>query len=79
MRVIINGKLYDTETAELIYREIVTWRYSRWYYMTAKRAFFCYYDKTKEIKVKTEEEIRELLGEHDVDKYIELFGEPDNA
>ena len=79
MKAIIDGKLYDTDKAELIYTEVVDRRTKRYYYMTAKRAFFCYYSKTKEIKVKTEAEIRELLGKHDVDKYIEIFGEPDNA
>lgn len=78
MRRIIGGKVYDTSTARLIYSEGFPSN-RREYYMTQKRAFFCYYKKTDKIVVMSEDEIKELLGEKDYDMYVELFGVPDMA
>lgn len=75
MKKVINGKVYDTEKSEVIY---IDPNKRRTYYMTKKRAFFVLY-KTGEIAVKTEDEIRELLGTYDYDKYVEIFGEPEEA
>lgn len=75
MKKVINGKVYDTEKSEVIY---IDSNKRRTYYITKKRAFFVLY-KTGEIAVKTEDEIRELLGTYDYDKYVEIFGEPEEA
>lgn len=75
MKRVINGKVYDTEKSEIIY---IDPNKRRTYYMTKNHAFFVVY-KTGELAVKTEEEIRELLGMYDYDKYVEIFGEPEEA
>jgi hypothetical protein len=75
MKRVINGKVYDTEKSDIIY---IDPNKRRTYYMTKNGAFFVVY-KTGELAVKTEEEIRELLGMYDYDKYVEIFGEPEEA
>ena len=72
MKQIIDGFLYDTVTATQVYIE--TQRNIR-YYMTPKRKFFVVYS-TGEFKVVEENFIKDLLGKHDINKYIEIFGEP---
>lgn len=72
MKQIIDGFLYDTDTAEQVYIE--TQRNIR-YYMTPKRKFFIVYS-TGEFKVVEENFIKDLLGKYDIEKYIEVFGEP---
>jgi hypothetical protein len=75
MKKIIHGYLYDTDTATIIYEDKPK---RRTYYMTENRHYFVVY-RTKEFGVKTEEDIKELLGNNDVDKYIELFGDVEEA
>lgn len=72
MQRIIDGYIYDTETAELIYAEQSK---STMYYMTPKSNFFVVY-ANNEFQVVSEEFIKELLGKYDIAKYIEIFGEP---
>lgn len=72
MKAIINGYVYDTETAELIYVDTAN---NRRYYVTPNRRFFfvCF---NGIIQCISEESVKKILGEHDYDKYVELFGEP---
>lgn len=75
MQRIIDGKLYDTDKAEIIFQDRINNR--RWY-KTANGNYFVFYG-TGEIAVKTEESVKEYLGANDVEKYVELFGEPEEA
>lgn len=75
MRRIINGKMYDTDKATLIYTDPQT---KRKYYMTAKGAFFVVYT-TGVLEPVSDEYMMQLLGEKDPDKYIEIFGEVEEA
>lgn len=72
MKQIIDGFLYDTDTAEQIYLET---QRNVGYYMTSKRKFFVAYS-TGEIRVVDENFVRDFLGKNDINKYIEIFGEP---
>lgn len=75
MRKVVNGKLYDTDKSELVYTEEEG---KRWLYRTKKGSFFKAYS-TNDIVPITDEQAKEYLGEHDVEKYIEYFGEPEEA
>lgn len=75
MKKIINGKLYDTEKSELIYTELEG---KRWLYRTNKRAFYKVYS-TGDIVPMSDEQAMEYFGENDPDKYIEIFGNPEEA
>lgn len=73
MKAIINGKLYDTEKSEMICDIGMTgsiWR-------TAKGNLFLLNDITMRISNTNQEEIKDLLGGENPEKYIELFGEPE--
>ena len=72
MQRIIDGYLYDTDTATLIYLETTK---NVKYYMTAKRRFFVYYSNN-EFQVVDESFMKDFLGKYDIAKYIEIFGEP---
>lgn len=75
MKKIVNGKIYDTEKSELVYTEQDT---QRKLYRTQKGAWFrCY--KNGEVVPIDEETAMEYLGRVDVDKYIEYFGNVDEA
>lgn len=69
---IVDGYIYDTETATLLYTESGK---NVKYYMTAKRRFFVYYSNN-EFQVVTEAVMKDFLGKYDIAKYIEIFGEP---
>ena len=76
MKKIIGGKVYNTETAELILTLYNGVRQNqRDYYMTKKRAFFCHYVRVNDIQLVPEDTMRELLMSYDADKYIEIFGD----
>lgn len=75
MQKIINGLLYDTETSEKIFSDDIQ---NRVWHMTANGNYFVFY-RTGEITPKTESQAKEFLGKNDVAKYIELFGEPEEA
>ena len=72
MKRIIDGYLYDTDTAELLYRDLAK---TRFYYMTPNRRFFIVFG-TGRIEVTNENVIKDILGTYDIDKYVEIFGEP---
>lgn len=75
MKKIINGLLYNTQTAEMIYVDEAT---NRKYYKTEKGNYFLFYPNG-EMVPKTEEDVKEYLGTKDVKKYIELFGKVEEA
>ena len=75
MQRVIDGLLYDTDTATEIHFEENT---KRRLYQTPNNNFFMFYP-TGEIIPKSEESTKEYLGKYNVPKYIELFGEPQEA
>lgn len=90
MKAIVEGKLYNTETAERIFsfrRQYkgadISWMpgYSwvDWHdidlHKTKKGAYFEYDRKTENITPVTEEKVKNILQKLDADKFIELFGE----
>lgn len=75
MKKIINGLLYNTKTSEIIYVDEMT---NRKIFRTEKGNFFLFYPNG-EIVPKTKEDIKEYLGLNDTDKYIELFGDVEEA
>lgn len=72
VRKIINGKLYDTATAEEVFSELYLYK-RRTLYRTKKGAWFMFYHANNEIVPKTDEEVMEYLGERDVDLYMKYF------
>lgn len=75
MKRIIDNLLYDTETADVVHVEEST---KRVLYQTPNGNFFMFYP-VGEIVPKTEESTKDYLGKYNVEKYIELFGEPEEA
>ena len=75
MQKIIDGLLYDTETATEIYVDAKT---NRKYYRTEKGNFFCVYTN-KEIRPMTEQSVKDYLGEVSVETYIKVFEMPELA
>lgn len=75
MQRIINGLLYDTKTATVVHIDESN---NRILYVTANNNFFMLFPNG-EIVPKTEQSAKDYLGKHDVVKYIELFGEPEEA
>lgn len=70
MKQIIDGKLYDTDTAELI---LSLADGKRRFYRTKKGAFFQVYDGT--MGVLSEEAMKKYMGVFAPDIYVKLFGE----
>ena len=75
MMQIIDGLLYDTAASTLIYLDESNNR--RWY-KTQNGNYFVLYG-TGKIAPKSEDAVKDFLGQRDVEKYIELFGKPQEA
>ena len=75
MQRVIDGLLYDTKTATVVHTDESN---NRILYVTANNNFFMFYP-TGEIVPKTEQSAKDYLGKYDVEKYIELFGQPEEA
>lgn len=75
MQRVIDGLLYDTKTATEIHVEQIT---KRRLYQTPNNNFFMLYP-TGEIVPKSVESTKEYLGKYNVPKYIQLFGNPEEA
>lgn len=75
MQRIIDNVLYDTEVSECIFCDE---EYRRRWFMTSNNRFFIVY-ATGEMVVTTEEAVKEVLGRYDIQKYIEIFGEPEEG
>lgn len=73
MQQIINDKLYDTDTAELIYSYKDPLK-ERNYYRSKMGAFFVHYIGIGKMELVDEQVIKDILAERDVSKYIDLFG-----
>lgn len=78
MQAIIDGLLYDTYKAEEIYN---------FYYSHSQDGFTIYKTKNNRIFIETSscefitdgERVRDMIGRNCPDKYIELFGEVEEA
>lgn len=81
MKSIINGLLYDTQKSELLHRGSCFASQYLLYITQNKRLFLVERNALtgEHIVKRTQEELREYLGEVDPDKYIELFGEVPDA
>lgn len=75
MQRIVNDYLYDTDTATVVHVEEDT---NRILYITPNGNFFMFYPNG-EILPKAEESTKDYLGKRNVEKYIEIFGEPKEA
>lgn len=73
MQQIINDKLYDTDTAELIYSYKDPLK-ERNYYRSKMGAFFVHYIGIGKMELVDEQVIKDILAERDVSKYIDIFG-----
>ena len=72
---IVDDLLYNTETSEIIYKDYDN---KRLYYKAEHGHFFAV-SNNGELWAVNEETIKRILGANDVEKYIELFGEPEEA
>jgi len=75
MQRVVNGLLYDTANAKVVHMEEDT---KRILYHTSNDNFFMFYP-TGEIVPKTKQSAMDYLGKCNVEKYIELFGQPEEA
>lgn len=78
MKTIIDGKLYDTEKAKLVYGDGAGYGI----YHTAKGAWFSgefLTANTRIIKPIPESEVKNIIGRNNTELYVELFGEPEEA
>lgn len=89
MKKIIDGKIYDTEKAEVIfsfrrkYQDPIIWKpgYVRnvWenaqYLKTQKGAFLFYCERREDLKVVEEKEVKDVIEKLDPDRFMELYGE----
>ncbi len=75
MQRVVNGLLYDTANAKVVHMEEDT---KRFLYHTSNDNFFMFYP-TGEIVPKTKQSAMDYLGKCNVEKYIELFGQPQEA
>lgn len=80
MTAVIDGKLYDTAKATILLRNEVP---QSALYMTQKGAFFIAHQGSDEysgtIEVVTEDAAKAMLGKYRPEKYLELFGEVEEA
>jgi len=76
MKRIVNGKLYDTNTAELVCQSKIALFENR-LYRTKKGRYFVYekIGDIEDIKPLNEDETFEWLSKHNPDKAMELFAE----
>lgn len=80
MKAIINGLMYDTDKATVLH-------HGEGYalYMTAKGAFFIVYrgsgdnDTSSIIEIPPIDQVLEMLGKYQPDKYIYIFGDVEDA
>lgn len=89
-KAVVDGKLYDTETAEYITKledgrilfETLLGNYFTCCSMVDDYKgvdSYTYIDVYGDIKPETKEFAKEIIGRCDIEKYIELFGEPEQA
>lgn len=89
MKKIINGKIYDTEKAEVIfsfrrkYQDPIVWKpgyvFNTWedaqYLKTQKGIFLFYCARREDLKVVEEKEVKDVIEKLDPDRFMELYGE----
>lgn len=76
MKSIFNKKLYDTNKSEKLCNVGFS-GYSVW--ITSKGSLFLFNDITMQICNTDQERIKDILGQENPEKYIELFGEVEEA
>lgn len=76
VKSIFNKKLYDTNKLEKLCNVGFS-GYSAW--ITSKGSLFLFNDITMQICNTDQERIKDILGQENPEKYIELFGEVDEA
>jgi len=76
MKRIVNGLMYDTDTAELVCQSNIA-RFVNRLFRTKKGRYFVYekIGDIEDIKPLNEDETFEWLSKHNPDKAIELFSE----
>ena len=74
MKKILNNLLYDTTESKEVWNDTK----GKVYYKTSKGNYFVVIND-KEINPISEETMKEILGNYDVDKYVEFFGKPEEA
>lgn len=74
MRIIRDNLLYDTDKSELIHKDIII---DESLYMTKNKRLFRI--RWGRIPNDTQEELKNYLGSVNPNKYIELFGEVEDA
>lgn len=75
MQRVVGGLLYDTSVSTVIHVEEDN---KRVLYFTPNGNFFMLYP-TGEIVPKTTDSVKDYLGRKNIPKYIEIFGEPQEA
>lgn len=89
MKKIIDGKIYDTEKAEVIfsfrrkYMDPIMWQKNlahveyvpAQYLKTQKGTFLFYCERREDLKVVKEEEVKNVIEKLDPDRFMELYGE----
>lgn len=80
MKKVIEGLLYDTDTAKLIISEVdESGEIIKRLYQTTKSAFFFYYISSGTIEPISRDACREWLGLYNYNAYVSVFGEPEHA
>lgn len=75
MKKIVKGLMYDTDKSELVHIDKAR---KRQLYNTQNGNYFMFYVSGDILPV-TEDFVKDYLGENDIEKYIELFGEVEDA
>ena len=75
MRQVLDGKLYDTQKAKVVYKDNKSEdKRQLWQMISTQSFFFTFADG--HIEPITRPEAEKYLGLVDVDVYIQMFGEP---
>lgn len=81
---IIDNKIYDTSKATVLHKG------ERWYFVTKKGRYFSAKESSicseytmlklfSDIKLETEESIKDILARYDVEKYQTIYGKVEEA
>lgn len=75
MKRILNNLLYDTDESTEVWKDESK---NKAYYKTSKGNYFVVIND-KEINPISEDTVKEILGVYSVEKYVEIFGKPEEA
>jgi len=81
MKRIINGRMFDTKTAEKIFTvKTESSRAVNYYiYKTPKLGVYFTYGGGNDIELISHDCVKNILGKDDIESYIREFGEPELA